>query len=219
MKNKLTIFIVFYCLSLISYSQNYDDYIFSEWDNPKYLQANTAKDVSYLSEIEKQIIYIHNLIRIDPELFNNTFIKKIKAHPPNPSQREGDEGKEIDTSYILSLEQELLKIDELPLLYPDKNLYKAAVFHAKELFKSKRFSHYSSDGKNCFDRIEKYVKDFEAAGENLYTGSYEPLEIVLLLLIDEGDKTLGHRKNILDKSYKKIGVGFYKGIAVMDFTD
>ncbi len=193
----------------ISYSQNYDDSLFSEWDNPKYQQANTAKDVAYLSEIEKQIIYIHNLIRIDPELFSNTFIKKFKEL--NTS--------EIDTSYILSLEQELLKIGELPLLYPDKSLYKAAIFHAKDLSKSKRFSHYSSDGKNCFDRIEKYVKDFEAAGENLYVGSYEPLEIVLLLLIDEGDKTLGHRKNILDKSYKKIGVGFYKGIAVMDFTD
>ena len=49
--------------------------IFStEWDKPEYRVCNTAADVSYLSDKEKQIIYILNLARMNPTLFGKTVV-------------------------------------------------------------------------------------------------------------------------------------------------
>ena len=49
----------------------------TEWDKPEYRVCNTAADASFLSEPEKQIIYVLNLARANPPLFT----KKIgRAH-------------------------------------------------------------------------------------------------------------------------------------------
>lgn len=45
------------------------------WDNPKYRMANTAKNEDYLTREEKMIYYYLNLLRMNPDLFLQTFIK------------------------------------------------------------------------------------------------------------------------------------------------
>lgn len=54
-----------------------------KWNNPKYRLANSAKDEDYLTKEEKMIYYYLNLIRMNPDLFLQTFIKPrlhIKYH-------------------------------------------------------------------------------------------------------------------------------------------
>lgn len=56
---------------------------YKEWNNPKYRLANTAKNENYLTEDEKMVYYFLNLVRMNPELFLETFIKTrlhIKYH-------------------------------------------------------------------------------------------------------------------------------------------
>lgn len=56
---------------------------FKEWDNPFYRLANTAKNEAYLTEDEKMVFYFLNLVRMNPELFLETFIDAklhIKYH-------------------------------------------------------------------------------------------------------------------------------------------
>ena len=59
-------------------------------------------------------------------------------------------------------------------------------------------------------------------GENCSYGYNDSESIVMSLLIDEGVASLGHRKNILSKDFKRVGVAIgkhptYKYCAVMDF--
>ena len=56
---------------------------FKEWNNPVYRLANTAKNENYLTEDEKMVFYFLNLVRMNPELFRETFIDAklhIKYH-------------------------------------------------------------------------------------------------------------------------------------------
>ncbi len=45
------------------------------WSKEELRQANTAKDVPYLSEEEKNIIFYTNLVRMDGERFFNTYFQ------------------------------------------------------------------------------------------------------------------------------------------------
>ena len=54
------------------------------------------------------------------------------------------------------------------------------------------------------------------------TDTRRPLSIVITLLIDDGIKGLGHRKNILNESYNSVGVAIrphksYRVNCVIDF--
>ena len=48
---------------------------FNEWNNPVYRMANTAKDAEYENQDEKMVFYFLNLVRMNPELFLETFLK------------------------------------------------------------------------------------------------------------------------------------------------
>ncbi len=54
-----------------------------KWDNPKYRLANSAKNEDYLTKEEKMIYYYLNMVRMNPDLFLQTFIKPrlhVKYH-------------------------------------------------------------------------------------------------------------------------------------------
>jgi len=56
---------------------------FKEWNNPVYRLANTAKNEDYLTTDEQMVFYFLNLVRMNPELFRETFIEAklhIKYH-------------------------------------------------------------------------------------------------------------------------------------------
>ena len=56
--------------------QHYDQKqkLLSQWDNPVYRLANSAKKAAYLTSEEKMIYYYLNLVRMNPQLFLKTFI-------------------------------------------------------------------------------------------------------------------------------------------------
>jgi uncharacterized protein YkwD len=64
-------------------------------------------------------------------------------------------------------------------------------------------------GHNRFDqRFQLLISLQKAVGENCSYGKSAPIEVVVQLLIDEDVPNLGHRRNILSNTFKKIGVGF-----------
>jgi len=52
----------------------------------------------------------------------------------------------------------------------NETLYKSALGHAKEMTRYNFFAHYSIDGDDIGDRLEKYGYDWQVAGENLGEG-------------------------------------------------
>lgn len=182
---------------------------FPVWTAAEVSKANTAAGVPELSDMEREVIYLMNLARMDGAKFWNTYLSK---HLGNRSG-----------SYITSLQRDLQSVRNLPMLYPDAGLCKAARYHANDMAKNNFFAHNSYDGTGCFQRLKRYYASGTAA-ENISAGMKTAIAVVAQLLVDENTPSLGHRKNILNRAYNAVGVacgshGRYQYCCVQDFGD
>lgn len=77
--------------------------------------------------------------------------------------------------------------------------------HSKDMFERGYFSHYSPEGKDVGDRLEEAGVTYGIAGENL----------ALAPSIQSAHEGLmnspGHRRNILDPAFKRVGIGVVDG--------
>jgi uncharacterized protein YkwD len=177
----------------------------ARWNDPKYRVCNTAEKVGYMTEKEKELIYVLNLARMNPKLFCETVLPR--AH---------DISSFIDTSnevYYKTLVATMRQMTPLNILQPDSLCMVSARCHATTSGKVGYVGHER--------RNEKCRKNKHYYGECCNYGSDEPLEILLLLLEDHGVPSLGHRKICLG-TYNMIGVAIaphttYEHNAVMDF--
>ena len=173
---------------------NEKGYLFEAYHNPKFILANTGKDEDYLSKGEKDLFYLINLLHMDVKLFKSTFVVQYQK----------DNAYSCDNSYFLSLMDELEEMKVRKLIYPDPILFQAAEFHANDMGKTGMISHNSSDGTECFDRIERFGG--RASAECCSYGYEDPLLILMQLLIDNNVSSLGHRHSLLDPGFSRIGL-------------
>lgn len=206
-KNILFLYSVF-CIVLATQAQ---DKNFPEIPLDVFEKANTAKEVGYLTDEEKRVIYLVNLARIDGNLFAKTYLAKhIKENKLDAS-----------TEALKTLLQDL-RSTQSDILLPTEKLSEAACFHADDTGQKGLVQHDSSDGTTFAKRIRRYVKG-GAIAENCSYG-YETAEGILMqLLIDENIPSRGHRKNILNPTYKFLGVCIrpharWKFTCVQDFS-
>lgn len=109
------------------------------------------------------------------------------------------------------------------MLKPNSRLAKAAKVHVEDIGPKGLVQHESSDGTATFTRVRKYYNG-GYMGENISCGYSAAMDIVLQLLVDDGVESLGHRHNILNKSFVRIGVAIgshsqYRNCCVQDFSD
>lgn len=157
----------------------------AQWQEAKYQVARTAAKETYLSREEQNVFYYLNLARINPPLFAETFLEKFmqeNEYHNNPSTR--------------SLFNELMNLQPLPVIKPNKKMWDLALCHATESGKTGYTGH---------ERVKKCEKGYKAEccyyGEDAYAG----LKIVLQLLIDGDIKTLDNRKVCLGQ-FESLGV-------------
>ncbi|MCJ7602768.1 MAG: carboxypeptidase-like regulatory domain-containing protein [Desulfobulbaceae bacterium] len=99
------------------------------------------------------------------------------------------------------------------------NLLQAAALHAQDMIDNQFFGHNSLDGSTPYDRIPEAGYQYSKVAENIggfcmpdpYPSADAALEIHANLFIDTGVEGRGHRLNILDNSYKEIGIGMAAG--------
>ncbi len=176
------------------------------WDPALLEKANTARDTRYLKEDEKKVIFYTNLARIDGQLFADTYLKWFL-----------DSTRAKTNNYIRTLQKDLKKVKNLPVLYSQNNLFMIARDHAIKSGKLGREGH-----KGFKSRFKPVMEIYNYVGENCYYGREEPVVIVIKLLIDEGVEDLGHRVNMLEPSFNSVGVAIkphkqYGYNCVMDF--
>ena len=178
---------------------------FSEaWNDPKYLACNTAATVSYMSQQEKNVIWILNMARTEPKLFCQTVVKKYPEYSLND---------EVEaTSWYKSLVTIMNTMESMNLLQPNQDCYNSAQCHA-----------YNS-GLRGYEGHERQgsclAKEFYN-GECCDYSNDDAIDIVMSLLIDENVPSLGHR-SICFSAYKSIGVSIqphkkWVHNAVLDF--
>ena len=90
-------------------------------------------------------------------------------------------------------------------LVADPQLVPVARAHSQDMFVRGYFSHYTPEGKDPFDRMKKAGIKYYSAGENLALGQ-------TLKICHEGlMNSPGHKANILNPSYGRIGIGILDG--------
>jgi uncharacterized protein YkwD len=76
------------------------------------------------------------------------------------------------------------------------------------------FSHTSPDSSTMSSRLRAGGVSYGWAGENIAMGQSSPSSVMQAWM-----NSSGHRANILNSHYKKLGVGAYQKYWVQDFTD
>jgi uncharacterized protein YkwD len=180
MKNLSLLFICLLTVSISLYSQ--------KWTKAQLEIANTAKDISYLTKVEKDVILYINLCRLFPKEFAQIEVAKFELTV--------DHSDSILTEFAIykkSLIIDLERRQNCKALKFDKLLYLDAKCYSNEISKVERNGH---------DRIDCKLSNY---AECISFGQETGKKIALQLLIDVGIESLGHRKICLDKSYNKIG--------------
>jgi uncharacterized protein YkwD len=93
----------------------------------------------------------------------------------------------------------------LPALKPDPELTRVARAHSKDMFARGYFSHFTLEGKTLADRLKAGGVIFLNAGENL------ALAPTIRLAHSNLMNSPGHRANILNQSFGRLGIGVLDG--------
>lgn len=94
---------------------------------------------------------------------------------------------------------------KLPLLMEDEKLRDLARNYARDMLTRGFFSHYNPEGESPFDRMAKVGISYTTAGENL---AFAPNVTIVHQGLMESQ---GHRENILNPTFGKIGIGVVDG--------
>jgi uncharacterized protein YkwD len=182
-------------LLTLSFGAQSQDDIFKLWPDSTLAKANSARSVTYMSEEEKLAVYYINLVRINPPLFTQTFLKDYLESNDIKKDKE-----------IKDLIHQLEETAKMNLLSPNEQLTAFARKHATDMGETGRTGHSASDGTSFLQRIKPLEQKFGAINENCNYGNEGGIAAVIDLLIDRNVPNFGHRRNILDPEMELIGV-------------
>lgn len=147
---------------------------------------------------------------------------------PAPSQpNQGDQGSKPapsqpnqDQSEISQYAQEVADLVNqerakagLKPLQLDTALSAMALDKAKDMINNNYFDHNSPTYGSPFDMMNAYGIKYSSAGENIAKGQRTPQEVMNAWM-----NSPGHKQNIMSSSFTKIGVAYYQGAWVQEFT-
>ena len=123
-----------------------------------------------------------------------------------------------DEEEMLSLVNHERESNGLSSVVMNTALRKLARSHSEDMLKRGYFSHYTPEGLSSFDRMNAADIEYTYAGENLALAPSVELAMQGLMA------SPGHRANILNPNFKKIGIGAIDGgvygiMFSQEFTD
>ncbi|MBE6623154.1 MAG: hypothetical protein E7621_03095 [Ruminococcaceae bacterium] len=138
-----------------------------------------------------------NIFVVPPEIFETPEIEQEEI----PDTSQSDDSLE---QQVIDLVNKYRAQNGLSSLSYDKGAACAASIRAKETETS--FSHTRPDGSRCFTALDECGVSYSGAGENIAMGQTSAESVMTDWMNSEG-----HRENILNPNFKKIGVGVHKG--------
>jgi uncharacterized protein YkwD len=163
------------------------------------------------STIDQARQEVMKFITVDPDSTENISL------PISPTESELTVDTTAEEKMVNLVNQEREKA-RVGLVRVDPAMTAVAQAHARDMFLRHYFSHVNPEGMSAADRLEKARVHFTVAGENL---AYAPdLATAHAGLMDSP----GHRQNILDLSFHRIGIGIittvtWGTIFVQDFAN
>lgn len=164
--------------------------------------------ISLLSKPEQELLAEVNLARSNPLQYSR-YVADFKRQYTGNQVRFSDGSVLVTNEGVAAVDEaiEFLRLAkaEAPLDMR-AGLVMAARDHLEDLMKTGRTGHKGSDGSNAEDRFSRFGTWSGVVGENIVYHSHSARENVISLLIDDGVKNRGHRKNIFKSSYGVIGI-------------
>lgn len=161
-----------------------------EWTEAQLDSADTAKDITHLSDVEKDAILYINLARLYPQKF---LVNELEDYVG--TEKYGAFLK--NSSYRKSLVKELQNRKPVGVLQFDERLYDYAKCFAKESGDAGAVTHKR---RKCADG-----NFAECCSYGMETGR----DIAMQWLIDDKVPDLGHRINCLNKDYSYVGISWH----------
>jgi uncharacterized protein YkwD len=110
----------------------------------------------------------------------------------------------------------------LPPLMPQPGLTRAAQDQVAWQGPRGEVGHAGEGASSPFDRMRRHGVLKRASGENISYGA-SGLQVVIDLIVDDGVPARGHRRNILNRTFREVGIAVgphrrYGTICVMDLS-
>lgn len=165
-----------------------------------------------------------NRVRENPDLFVQYLLEK-KEKFSGKYYRDGNvllstrEGvKAVDEAIAFLKKAEPLSPFEL-----SRGMSLAALDHVKLQGRTGKTGHNGADGSKPAQRLNRYGTWRRIMGENIAYGDHTPRDVVLDLIIDDGVPGRGHRKNIFNPKFTKVGIAYgphskYGSMCVITFA-
>jgi uncharacterized protein YkwD len=122
--------------------------------------------------------------------------------PYKPKKLTIDEVSEAQMLKLVNQERVKVGAKELKV---DPTIVSVARAHSRDMWERGYFSHTNPDGLSPFDRMERGGVKFSAAGENLALAPNVQMAHQGLM------NSSGHKRNILDPQFGRIGIGVIDG--------
>jgi uncharacterized protein YkwD len=110
-----------------------------------------------------------------------------------------------------------------PAVRLSAGMSKAASDQVNDLGPRGAVGHYGSDKSSPADRLSRYGVWKKTIGENISFGKMAARWVVMQLIIDDGVRDRGHRKNIFKEEFRVVGIAcgkhtIYRQMCVIDFA-
>lgn len=180
---------------VISYDKNNHNYLYN-WGNviirwtPINLEENVKETETPNSNIGKE------------KENNNDKPSTIPSNPTPETNVDSNTAIEKEVVRLVNIERE--KAGLAPLTYSEE-LSKVARIKSQDMADKNYFSHTSPTYGNPFNMMKSFGIKYKTAGENIAKGYSSAKSVV-----DGWMNSSGHRANILNPSFGKIGVGYVK---------
>ncbi len=170
-----------------------------------------AKTSTFADPLASQVEWVNEKISpVFDEAINQT-LNKLTVEPTSEksvklpfTEADPQVRDDLEERMLVLVNNERKKRGIKPLRF-DPELRKVARANSADMFARGYFSHVNPDGRNPFDRMKKARVKFLTAGENLALGP--TLSICHTGLMNSP----GHRANILNPAFGRIGIGILDG--------
>ncbi|MBX7174619.1 MAG: hypothetical protein K1X72_26830 [Pyrinomonadaceae bacterium] len=159
------------------------------------------------AQIEQEILKELNQIRTDPQ----SYIPYLEEYKKQFNGTNVEyQGATMATSEGAKAVDEAIKFlqkqSKLEAFTYSAGLTKPARLQLTDLLEDYSLGHIGKDKSTAPQRIGRFGKGGKLYGENVIDVFKTPRDIVMMLIVDDGVKSRGHRKNIFNKTFKLAGV-------------
>jgi len=157
---------------------------------------------------EKEILAEINLARTNPTQYLR-YLEDFKPFYHGKEIKYADGSTLVTNEGVSALEEAIAfvrSLKPLPPLELRKGMILGARDHVNDLTRTGQSGHRGSDGSITEDRLNRYGSWSDSVGEDIVYRSRKAREDVIALLIDDGVKSRGHRKNIFKSDFHVVGL-------------